>query len=120
MESGLFINSNSDLADLISVSLETVAFFFVTVDLYGEERLGRLTVRVSSALDSTSTWIRQYVWVRFLEAYDDISERWTRLASSDNDVRPVLTQKDRSPGSITYHRRDSLHDRQGHRVVERV
>ena len=47
--------------ELISVSLEIVAFFFVTVDLYGKERLDRLTVLLLSVMESISKKIQRLV-----------------------------------------------------------
>jgi hypothetical protein len=44
--------------ELVSVVAEVVAFFFVTVDLYGEERLTILNARISSGLNSSLQRLR--------------------------------------------------------------
>ena len=44
--------------ELVSVAAEVVAFFFVTVDLYGEERLTLLNARISSGLNTSLQRLR--------------------------------------------------------------
>jgi hypothetical protein len=66
-------HSHRELIELVSISLEVLAFFFVTVDLYGESRLDQLTVRLSSAMESSSVNIRRYIWDPFQTAYSEVS-----------------------------------------------
>jgi hypothetical protein len=72
--------------ELISVTLEIMAFFLVTLDLYGEERLARSTKFWSSRMESISTRIQRRVWEPFVSAYERISRsRYGSLFGSVDD-----------------------------------
>jgi hypothetical protein len=85
----------NDLIELISVSLEIPAFFFVTTDLYGEERLERLTVRLLSVAKSVFRIIQRQIMdimsLAFSEvnkAYDALFKKFGLNSSSDDVVVP--------------------------------
>ncbi len=61
-ETGSFVSPQWDLASSI---IETVAFFFVTIELYGEERLKHLN---DSLLQSSTRW--RLTFLRILGFYD--------------------------------------------------
>jgi hypothetical protein len=68
------MNPSRDCIESISVALEIVAFFCVTLDLYGKERLNRATIDLLAIFESISTKIRRRVWEPFEKAYQEISK----------------------------------------------
>src|SRR5258707_6340450 len=43
--------------ELLSISLEVVAFFCVTIDLYGQSRLDTASKKLGSVMDSALRWV---------------------------------------------------------------
>jgi hypothetical protein len=63
------------IQELISITLEVVAFFFVTTELYGKENLESLSNRTSSAADGVQARIAKYISEKLLSGDAPIGNR---------------------------------------------
>jgi hypothetical protein len=82
------MNFSRESIEITSVWLELVSFVFVTVELYGEERLNRATLSLSRTMESTSTRIRRRLWEPFKALYEEISKKFG--GSGEAPSEPVI------------------------------